>query len=487
MATDAVVTAPQPSGRRWAQLPLSGDERLARSVAKGDQRAFSTLYERYHQQLYRYARSLVRNDSDAQDALQSAMANALIALREDRRDAPVRPWLYRIVHNESISLIRKRHANAELSEAEMLTGSSTEERVEERTRLLTLVSDLQALPERQRGALVMHELSGLSHDEIAAAFGVSNGVARQLVYEARRSLQDFSEGRTMSCDDICRAVSNGDRRALRSRKIRAHMRECQGCTAFAEAIPTRTKDLKAIAPPLPAAAAAGILAHALGAGSGHATSATTAAAVSAGSSGAGVVGAGAATAGKTALLALSTKAVAGIVVVAAATAGVDVAVQHLSATPAKDHSALTRQTTPGKSAVSGKANAGSQSGTHAQSQNATSTHGATNSHASSTGKTASHRQHAPGATNATAGAGKPSTAGKSGNAGNHASSVGAGSSSGGASGAAHSGTASSHGSSSSHRQSHPAGGGTSSVAHVSTTGSQQSSAARSSHTVTTPR
>src|SRR5437879_4893639 len=95
-------------GKAPGRMALAGDERLARLAGSGDERAFAVLYDRYHQQLYRYCRSMLRNDADAQDALQSTMAGAFGALRRGQRDAPLRPWLFRIAHNESVSLIRRR-------------------------------------------------------------------------------------------------------------------------------------------------------------------------------------------------------------------------------------------------------------------------------------------------------------------------------------------------------------------------------------------
>src|SRR5579859_5704751 len=93
-AVEREVTGPASGG-----LSRLGDERLARLVAGGNDRAFCALYERYHQRLYRHCRSIVRDDADAQDALQSAFAAALVALRRGQRRAPVRPWLFRIAHN----------------------------------------------------------------------------------------------------------------------------------------------------------------------------------------------------------------------------------------------------------------------------------------------------------------------------------------------------------------------------------------------------
>src|SRR6516162_4747099 len=81
--------------RSRPELALGGrllsDERLTRLVSKGSARAFAVLYQRHHQALYRYCRSIVRNQEDAQDALQSAMMRALEALQARERDLAVRP------------------------------------------------------------------------------------------------------------------------------------------------------------------------------------------------------------------------------------------------------------------------------------------------------------------------------------------------------------------------------------------------------------
>src|ERR1700760_294897 len=169
-----------------------------------------------------------------------------------------------------------------------------------------LLRDLAELPERQRSALVMRELSGLSHEEIAIVLGTSVGAAKQTIFEARRSLSEFAEGRVMACDEVRKVVSDADGRSLRSRRVRAHLSDCTGCTEFAAAIATRSADLRAFSPALPATAAAAVLARSAGAGAGH---------------GGGAAGLAAGTAGKTAGAALATKAIAGVVILAAGTAG----------------------------------------------------------------------------------------------------------------------------------------------------------------------
>jgi RNA polymerase sigma factor (sigma-70 family) len=308
------------SGRLIGNGRLLGDERLAQAAGAGNEGAFTTLFQRYHQQLYRYCRGLTGSDQDAQDALQTAFTKALIALREGRRNAPLRPWLYRIAHNESISVLRGRSAAVADLPFELASSQGVSDSAEQRERMAMLISDLRELPEQQRGALVMRELSGLSHEEIAAALQVSVGAAKQSILEARRSLLEFAEGRAMRCEAIQRIISDDDRRSLRSRRVRAHLRDCGTCAALAEAIPRRRAEMLALWPALPAASAAGMLSKiTAGAGSGH------------GGGGAGLA-AGTAAKGIGATISIKAATAAGVAVIATAGAGA-VAVIHHGASP----------------------------------------------------------------------------------------------------------------------------------------------------------
>jgi RNA polymerase sigma factor (sigma-70 family) len=258
-----VVTAPRRQPRVGMAVSRLRDETLARRVRDGDERAFAEIHRRYHGPLYRYCRSIVRHEHDAQDVLQTTLIAAYGALRAGRRDAPLRPWLYRIAHNESISLLRRRRPEAELAPTlPDLVG--VEERADVRERMSRLVADLMALPERQRSALIMRELNGLSHEDIALALQTTPAAAKQTVFEARRALSELEAGRAMSCDDVCRVISDGDGRQLRGRRVRSHLRACHACGAFAEAISTRRSDLRALAPGLPVGVGTGLLWHVLG-------------------------------------------------------------------------------------------------------------------------------------------------------------------------------------------------------------------------------
>jgi RNA polymerase sigma factor (sigma-70 family) len=314
MSTVTPVASPLPAPAKPLSFARLSDEFLARQAGRGSQRAFAALYERYHQPLYRYCRSIVRNDADAQDVLQSTFASALSALQRNQRNAPLRPWLYRIAHNEAIGVLRHRNRenSRELPDAEAQSVASAEDQAADRARWSTLVADFARLPERQRAALLLRELSGLSHEEIAITLGISVGTAKQAIFEARQALAELAEGREMSCDEVRRRLSAGDRRVLRGRRVSAHLRDCHGCEAFAADIRARRAELRAIAPVLPSAVAADLLSRSLRAASVH------------GGSGAAAAGS-AATAGavgKIAGTALTWKVVTGVAVLAATAAGV---------------------------------------------------------------------------------------------------------------------------------------------------------------------
>jgi RNA polymerase sigma factor (sigma-70 family) len=267
--------AAAPGFSRWLS-----DERLTRRACGGDERAFAAIFRRYHQPLYRFCLAIVGNPEDAQDALQNTMVKVMRALPGEERTIDLKPWLYRIAHNEAIDLLRRRRETRQLDAEQAAPGYGLAEDVATRERLRRLLADLRELPERQRETLVMRELAGLEFEEIGAALGTSDAVARQTLYEARQSLRQMDEGREMSCDEVTRALSDGDGRVTRRRDVRAHLRSCAGCRAFRDEIKGRQHDLAAISP-LPAAAVAGMVQGLVG-GSGAASGGGMAAALGGG-------------------------------------------------------------------------------------------------------------------------------------------------------------------------------------------------------------
>ena len=228
-----------PAASLPAGLRLRRQSRLRARATRGDSAAFAVLFERHHQELYRFCRSILRHEEDARDAVKSAMTKAYAALQTEERDFELRPWLFRIAHNEAISILRARRPAEDLDAVADAGEDSLLQTVADRERLAELRTDLLDLPERQRAALVLRELSGLSHDEIAGVLGSTSRSVKQTIFEARAALHECAEGRAMACEAVQRALSDGDGRVLRARRMRSHLSSCSECSSFAAALRRR--------------------------------------------------------------------------------------------------------------------------------------------------------------------------------------------------------------------------------------------------------
>jgi RNA polymerase sigma factor (sigma-70 family) len=169
-------------------LRTQPDRRLVALVREGYESAFEEIVRRYARPLGRYAASIVGARSE--DVLQDAFAKALPALCRDDAEIELRPWLFRIVRNTALNELRDNPPSTELLAETLAGGGNPAESLERREQLADLIRRLQALPPRQRAAIVMRELEGLGHAEIAAALGLSGGAARQAIHRARQALRD---------------------------------------------------------------------------------------------------------------------------------------------------------------------------------------------------------------------------------------------------------------------------------------------------------
>jgi RNA polymerase sigma-70 factor, ECF subfamily len=168
------------------------DERLVELVRAGDDRAFAAIHERYEPRLTGFARRLLGGSHhDAEEVVQDAFVRALSALRADEREMALKPWLFTIVRNRALDMRRRPGRTVDLEpHAAVLrdVAGDPAERAARSEELRALVSGLHGLPERQRTALVLHELGGRSHDAIGRELHVSAGGSKALVSRARARL-----------------------------------------------------------------------------------------------------------------------------------------------------------------------------------------------------------------------------------------------------------------------------------------------------------
>ncbi len=176
------------AGLAGAALRVQADERLGLLACEGHQRAFEELVHRHRAPLVAYASAIVGFDQ-AQDVVQEAFARLDRALVDGQAPMQVRPWLYTVVRNRALTLIRDERQHDQLDESYDGVPQPPDIAMR-REELSNLVAQIKDLPEDQRGALVGRELEGRSHAEIGAALGVSAASARGLIFRARTVLRN---------------------------------------------------------------------------------------------------------------------------------------------------------------------------------------------------------------------------------------------------------------------------------------------------------
>jgi RNA polymerase sigma factor (sigma-70 family) len=172
-------------------LAAQSDRRLVELVEAGHERAFEVLVHRYRRQLLRYCGRLGLSDSRAEDALQQSFLRAWLSLRRGVQVRELKPWLYRIVHNTAVNVMRSsREQHAPLTDvAEITLVGGVENDVEQRISVHETLADVAALPPMQRDAILLSAVDGRSHEEVASALGITNGAVRGLLYRARATLR----------------------------------------------------------------------------------------------------------------------------------------------------------------------------------------------------------------------------------------------------------------------------------------------------------
>lgn len=229
LAVESAEPLLPPVGRR---LRLTGtDEHLAATVAEQGQAPFAILYERHRTDLQRYCLSVVRDRDDAADAASEAWLRAFAALSSPHmRPISFRAWLYSIARNACTDRLRDRgrFAPHELSDDDLGGGRSSDEIQETRDIVRTLLGDLAVLSERQRSAISLREVAGLSLDEIAVTLETTSAKVISLIAEARRVLHERQAGRRLPCDSVRRRI---DTLRVSSHRIRAHLDDCVLCSA----------------------------------------------------------------------------------------------------------------------------------------------------------------------------------------------------------------------------------------------------------------
>lgn len=170
----------------------TGGETIA-AARNGDLAAFDLLMRRHERLVLATALRLTGNIEDAKDVSQEVFLKLYRNLRKVDSDAALPAWLYRVTVNACHDLHRRRPmaASMELAEHVAAEGVDPQAEVTEAERRRVLELSLRMLSEKERAALVLRDLEGLSTQETARALGSTEATVRSQISKARAKVHDF--------------------------------------------------------------------------------------------------------------------------------------------------------------------------------------------------------------------------------------------------------------------------------------------------------
>jgi len=191
----------------------ASDAELARRVAQGDQAAFEAVMRRHNRALFRTARAILRDDAEAEDALQEAYLRAYRTMGSYRGEARLSTWLARVVANEALMRLRKHarrsaivplHPDVAVEEINQIAEGEMEQRPESsawRAEIRKLMEQrIDALPGAYRAVFVLRAVEEYSVEETSAILQIPEATVRSRFFRARSLLR---EGLASEVDLAC--------------------------------------------------------------------------------------------------------------------------------------------------------------------------------------------------------------------------------------------------------------------------------------------
>jgi RNA polymerase sigma factor (sigma-70 family) len=269
----------RPMGTDVAErAPTDEEQRLAAAAAAGDGDAFATLYERYEQRAYNLAYRVTGSEEDAADAVQDAFLGVLRRLpAHGGGELAFGSYVFTATRNACYDLMQKRRRaepSDSIPESAAPVGGGAgglgldpgdpEDDPSRRQLLASQRSEIREangrLPERQREALALRELEGLSYDEIAAIMGMNRNSVAQLISRARLNLRAELRGTALEsvatssadCERALPLIASRDDGQLEDGAeatwLGAHLAACGTCQVRVQAMHEAGASYRAWAP-----------------------------------------------------------------------------------------------------------------------------------------------------------------------------------------------------------------------------------------------
>jgi RNA polymerase sigma-70 factor, ECF subfamily len=178
-----------------------GDAELVQLALQRDSNAFRAIMQRHNRRLYRVARSIMHDDSEAEDVVQEAYVLAFSNLAKFRSESSLATWLTRITLNEALGRLRRRRPTVDLSSLDLPNGAQVipfptmpsnedpERNAAQREIRCIIERAIDELPEIFRVVFVMRDVEDMSIDETAAFLGLRPETVKTRLHRARKLLR----------------------------------------------------------------------------------------------------------------------------------------------------------------------------------------------------------------------------------------------------------------------------------------------------------
>lgn len=165
---------------------------LVGRLRRGEPEAAKAVMQLHNRTLWRIARGILRNDIDAEDAVQDAYLRAFSRIGEFREESSLGSWLGRIVVNEALRRLGRRHPTADLAEADGVRGPApSPEEAAARVELRWMVERaIDALPAPFRTVFILRSVEQASTEETASALGIPEATVKTRLHRANRMLRN---------------------------------------------------------------------------------------------------------------------------------------------------------------------------------------------------------------------------------------------------------------------------------------------------------
>ena len=166
------------------------EAQLIEAARAGDQRAMGSLYAAHADRVYSVVRRVVGDDHLAEDVSQDAWVRAFEKLHQFRGEAAFSTWMHRLAVNQAVNRLRSQGRRSKLETAPELR-LPVQEPDESVLHQRQLARALDALPDGYRTVLVLHDVEGLTHEEIGDRLGIATGTSKSQLHKARARMREL--------------------------------------------------------------------------------------------------------------------------------------------------------------------------------------------------------------------------------------------------------------------------------------------------------